>query len=185
MDQVERDELVRLVNQAQAGDPSALSAIVERYWKKIYAFCYCYLRSQAIAEEVTQETFLKVVEQIKTLKDPTSFVAWLYRIARNLCHDEWTHRKRNESLGEEVLTVIPDCGESSEDFMDKKMERERVAQAISRLSEDHRDVLVLVHYERLSYEEAAEILDIEVGTLKSRLFRALQKLREQLDSLRG
>lgn len=185
MDPVERDELARLVNQAKAGDSSAYSTLVERYWKKIYVLCYLYLRSQATAEELTQETFLKVVEQIKTLKDPTKFVAWLYQIARNLCHDEWTHRKRNESLGEEVLTAIPDCRESSEDVMDKKMEREWVAQAIDRLSEDHREVLVLVHYERLSYEEAAEILDIKLGTLKTRLFRALQKLREQLDSLRG
>lgn len=185
MDPVERDELARLVIQAQAGDSSACSVLVDRYWKRIYAFCYRYLHSPARAQELAQDTWLKVVEQIQTLKNPASFIAWLYQIARNLCHDERAKQKRQGSLTEEALLVIADRGESPEDCMDKRLECERVAQAVSRLSEDHRDVLLLVHYQGLSYKEVAEILGISIAVVKTRLFRAVQKVRLQLDSLGG
>lgn len=178
-------QLVRLVLRAKAGEPAAFAALVGEYGDRIYAFCYRYLRSRARAQELAQDTWLKVVEQIQTLKSPTSFVAWLYQIARNLCHDELVKQKRQAPLTEETLAVIADCGESPEENLDKMMQRRRVAQAISRLSADHQDVLILIHYEQVSYEAAADVLGIETGTVKSRLSRALQKLREQLDRVGG
>jgi RNA polymerase sigma-70 factor (ECF subfamily) len=180
----EREQIAILVIQAQYGDPSALGALVNLHANKIYYFCYRYLRSQIKAEQVAEETCVRVVARINTLKDPRGFTSWLYRIATNLCHDEVKKMKKEVSLSEETLAVLADCGESPEEHLDTTMQREQVVQAISRLSEDHRDVLMLIHYEQLSYDAAAEVLGIEIGTVKSRLSRALQHVRAQLDRSR-
>jgi RNA polymerase sigma-70 factor (ECF subfamily) len=182
-----------LVDRFKAGDQSAFDEMVTRYWERIYSMVHQLLRNHQDAEEVTQDAFIRAHRGLAQFRGESSFSTWLYQIATNLARNRywyWWRRKRDRSVSfdapvsadsETTLAEIfpaevvsPEDATVTQEFVD------RVAAAMEELGEKHREILVLRNVQNLSYEEIAEILDISVGTVKSRIARARESLREKL-----
>ncbi|MGB0416510.1 MAG: RNA polymerase sigma factor [Coraliomargarita sp.] len=183
------DEL--LIERIKQGETAAYNDMVDRYWDRIFARVHSLLKNKQDAEEVTQDAFIRAHRGLENFRGDASFSTWLYQIATNLAHNRywyWFRRKRDQSIsldqpiGDEgdmtLENVMPSEGESpaeaavTQEFMD------RVTECMSGLNDKHREVLLLRNVHNLSYEAIAEQLEISVGTVKSRIARARESLRE-------
>lgn len=183
------DEL--LIERIKQGETAAYNDMVDRYWDRIFARVHGLLKNKQDAEEVTQDAFIRAHRGLENFRGDASFSTWLYQIATNLAHNRywyWFRRKRDQSIsldqpigaeGDMTLeNVMPAEGESpaeaavTQEFMD------RVTECMSGLNDKHREVLLLRNVHNLSYEEIAGQLEISVGTVKSRIARARESLRE-------
>lgn len=182
-----------LVARFKAGDETAFEEMVSRYWDRIYAMVHKLLRNSQDAEEVTQDAFIRAHRGLENFRGDSSFSTWLYQIATNLARNRywyWWRRKRDKSIsfdqpisGESDTTlaeVFPAEVQSPEDITVTNEFKDRVATAMKHLNAKHREVLVLRNVKNLSYEEIADRLDISIGTVKSRIARARESLREKL-----
>ena len=183
MNQDAEHPVVLLVRQAQAGDQTAYAGLFERYQRSIFNVMYQLVRDREDAADLTQETFVRAFRHLSRLQAPEAFGTWLRRIAVNIGRD---HLKRRR-LPTEPLTTLTGgerAVESPDESLDRvAIRRELVATirtAIARLPEDHRLVVILHHLDGLPVAEIAEVLDIPVGTVKSRLARARAALRDLL-----
>lgn len=178
-----------LVRRAAEGDERAFEALVQMYEKTVYAYAYRMLSSREDAEEVTQDVFLKVWRTLSGFRWESSLSTWILRITRNAATD--AIRRRNptsESLytadaeGEEYAIPVADATPESNPELayEQKERRELVQRAIATLDTDFREILILREIEGLSYAEIASILEIEEGTVKSRISRARQNLKKIL-----
>jgi len=182
-----------LVDRFKAGDENAFDEMVTRYWDRIYGMVNQLLRNQQDAEEVTQDAFIRAHRALGSFRGESSFSTWLYQIATNLARNRywyWWRRKRDRSVSFEAPlgtdsdttladvfpaeVVSPEAATVTQEFVD------RVSAGMEQLSEKHREILILRNVQNLSYEEIAEILKISVGTVKSRIARARESLREKL-----
>lgn len=182
-----------LVARFKAGDESAFEEMVSRYWDRIYAMVHKLLRNSQDAEEVTQDAFIRAHRGLENFRGDSSFSTWLYQIATNLARNRywyWFRRKRDKSISfdqpiaSETTTtlaeIFPADVQSPEDITVTNEFKSRVADAMKLLNEKHREALVLRNVKNLSYEEIAERLQISIGTVKSRIARARESLREKL-----
>ncbi len=182
-----------LVARFKAGDDSAFEEMVSRYWDRIYAMVHKLLRNSQDAEEVTQDAFIRAHRGLEKFRGDSSFSTWLYQIATNLARNRywyWWRRKRDKSvsfdqpLGSDTTTtlaeVFPAEVQSPEDIAVTNEFKDRVASAMMLLNEKHREALVLRNVRNLSYDEIAETLQISIGTVKSRIARARESLREKM-----
>lgn len=180
-----------LVARFKGGDDSAFDEMVTRYWDRIFARSFQLLQNREDAEEVTQDTFIRAQKGLHAFRGDASFSTWLYQIATNLAHNRywyWWRRKRGASmsleqnLGHESESTLADLLASDEEdpgaatltqeFIDQ------VSLGMEKLSPKHKEILTLRNVENLSYEEIADILGISVGTVKSRIARARESLRD-------
>lgn len=178
-----------------AGDPAAFDAFVERYRSKIFQYTWLMCGQREDAEEVAQETLLKVFENFENLREPERLKPWVFRIAKNACLMK--RRKsvfapaRELSLDELMPSFGQDGGERKLQIADwsalpdtlalKGELQEVIDRAIRELPEIYRSVVLLRDVEELSTEEAAEILDVSADVVKTRLHRARLALRQKLD----
>lgn len=186
-----------LVDRCRQGDSEAMHCLIVKYQDRIYNLILKICRNRDDAAELTQETFVKLIENIDSFKSKSAFYTWLFRIAVNLTYN---HCKRKVKLAVHSFDKVSDYGHDSakkqliEYLNDEKQpDPSQVAQnrevaeilyaALSRLDEDQRMVIVLRDIEQMSYNDIAETLEIELGTVKSRLSRARANLREILDSV--
>lgn len=182
-----------LVDRFKSGDPTAFDQLVTRYWAKIYAMTNQLLRNQQDAEEVTQDAFVRAHRGLVNFRGDSAFSTWLYQIATNLARNRywyWWRRKRDKSISfdapvsadnESTLAeIIPAEQETPEDATVTQEFVHRVSECMELLNEKHREILILRNVQNLSYEEIAGILGISVGTVKSRIARARESLREKL-----
>lgn len=182
-----------LVARFKAGDEAAFDEMVSRYRDRIYGMVLKLLRNTQDAEEVTQDAFIRAHRGLENFRGDSSFSTWLYQIATNLARNRywyWWRRKRDKSIsfdqpigGESDTTlaeVFPSEVASPEDIAITNEFQERVATAMQLLNEKHREALVLRNIRNMTYEEIAERLDISIGTVKSRIARARESLREKL-----
>lgn len=179
----------KLARRAAQGDQAALELLVQRYHAAIFGYIYRLTADRAQAEELTQETFFRMVRALRGGKVPRRFKPWLYRAASNICRDVWKsayHRKTAtakepfqpaEFDGENAGTVV--------DLLEYQEQRAAVVRAVSGLSPELRSIVVLRFYEEMKIEEIAETLHLPAGTVKSRLYRAYRQLREELLSEKG
>jgi RNA polymerase sigma-70 factor (ECF subfamily) len=186
------DEL-KLVAKCQAGDTAAFNELVTRYRQRAFAMIYNMVRNEQDAWDLTQDGFLKAWKSIGRFRGQSSFFTWLYRILMNVTID-WTRRKQIESGTEfddsqGLREVEPGAAtapkgemEPAANLSDKEI-RARIDAAISRLSPEHREVIVLREIEGLEYQEIAESIDCSIGTVMSRLFYARKKLQSMLKDL--
>ena len=179
-----QEALELLVKQAQNGDSTALEELLFAYEKRVYNIAYRYMGNEADAFDMAQETLIKIYKRIRAFKGESSFSSWVYRITVNTCLDGLRKHKKNVISLEGTL-------ESGASYKDEKMdtpeetavrkERQKFVQrAINALSPDHKSVIILRDINGLSYEEVALCLSVSVGTVKSRISRARQKLKEIL-----
>ena len=155
------------------GDPRALGRLYEVYGERVFRYAYRMLGNRTDAEDVAADTFLRVLRRAGDLRADGAFKTWLFRITRNLCID----RMRQHRL----LELPPDASYGGGE--DRTALRLAVHQALSELSMEYRDPLVLCDLEDLSAKEAADILKISVPALKSRLYRGRRALREKLSGI--
>lgn len=180
-----------LVERFRRGDPAAFEEMVARHWDRIYGMVHQLLRNQQDAEEVTQDAFIRAHRGLANFRGDSSFSTWLYQIATNLARNRywyWWRRKRDRTVsfdqpvGEDNDTPLSEVfageSESPGDLTVTQELVDRIAVGMEKLSTKHREVLILRNVKNLSYEEISVILGISVGTVKSRIARARDSLRE-------
>ncbi|HEX4053978.1 MAG TPA: sigma-70 family RNA polymerase sigma factor [Tepidisphaeraceae bacterium] len=153
------------------GDPKAFHALVDRHAQRLYRLAVCLVGNAADAEDVLQETFIGAFRGLGSFEGRSSVKTWLTRILVTQAARWRRDRRRSEPMDESVAAVAA----SPDATMD-------VQAAMQRLSAEHRQVLALREFERMSYEEMAEVLGVPRGTVESRLHRARSELREKLKS---
>lgn len=170
-------EDINLIIRFKDGDLSAFEELVWKNEDRIYNLCRYMLRDISDAQDAAQDTFIKAYKGLKDFHPEASLSTWLYRIAVNTCLD---HRKkyRRDPLNGEILSEDLQSPEPSpEGRYHEKKSTEELRAALRNLPEKLRSAIVLREVEGLSYEEIAVVLDISVGTVKSRIARARDELR--------
>ncbi|MBC8190531.1 MAG: sigma-70 family RNA polymerase sigma factor [Puniceicoccaceae bacterium] len=180
-----------LIERIKAGDMAAYNDIVARYYDRIFARVSQLLKNKQDAEEVTQDAFIRAHRGLENFRGDASFSTWLYQIATNLAHNRywyWFRRKRDQSISlDQPLTddgsltlenVMPCAGESPAEAAVTQEFVDRVSECMRGLNEKHKEVLILRNVKNLSYDEIAQQLEISVGTVKSRIARARDSLRD-------
>jgi len=175
------------VTRAQRGDSAAFSELVARYQDRIYRFLVRLTRSQDDAMEMTQETFLHAYQGLARWRPDARFATWLFRIARNLAFDLLRRGKCVEFVALEEDADIADPAPTPDAALET-VQRYRLLEAVlARLPVEHREILLLREIEDMSYESIAAVLDLNPGTVKSRIARArtalLDKMPRRLEEL--
>ena len=173
-----------LVQRFRNGDRAAFTELVIRYQRPIYNAAFWVLRKAEDANDVTQDVFLKVAERLDEYDSQYKFFSWIYRIAVNESLNLLRRNKREEALDEEVDLPAADTVNPERQVGSAQVSR-RIQGTLMRMSTNDRMVLTLRHFSECSYQEIADILDLDEKTVKSRLFEARHRLRDLLKDLRG
>jgi RNA polymerase sigma-70 factor, ECF subfamily len=177
----------RLALRIQQGEQVALAALVERHHHRLIGFLYRLTGGdRALAEDLAQESFLRVLRSIGQYRYPRPFKAWLYAIATNIARDHYksAESRRTTNTDDSNQELLPQYSEQPEETLLDWDEGQRVAAAITALPDHQREVVILRYYQELSLAEIAEALEIPVGTVKSRLSIGLMRLKNLLDEER-
>lgn len=175
------DNLKDIIRKAQRGDKEAFGFLYKEYYQRIYRYCRISLYNDITAEDVCQETFLRAWKSLPSfiITEQGTFQAFLYRIARNLIID-LSRKKKEFSLAayEEI--------ESDEDHVEslgRKEDIAKVQQALAKLDEKDRQIIILRYFEELSHADVAKVIGIKEGALRVRTMRLLEKLKGELNNL--
>ena len=179
-----REEELRLVRRVQSGEAEAFEELVRAHEKTVYNLALRLVGNPQDAEDMAQEAFLKVYRSLPEFRGESKFSVWLYRIVSNVCLDHLRRQGRRPASslttededGEEQQWDVPDESQSPERLLEQKLTREAVQRGLETLPEDQRQILLLREIRGMSYEEIGAALDLEPGTVKSRIFRARKKL---------
>ncbi len=167
-----------LVLKAKDGDPDAFRTLAIACHPRLFSTAFGILRDRGLAEDATQRALIDVWRHFRGLRDPDRFDGWSYRILLHACYAE--ARRRPDWVPDDAL---PDGTQPvAADDYGRVDDRDELEHAFQRLSFDHRAVVVLHHLADLPLETVAEILDVKVGTVKSRLHRALEELRAAIEA---
>ena len=183
-----REQEYLIVQRVLEGDTNAFEELVLEYEKKVYNVALRMLNNSEDAADMTQEAFIKAYNSLSGFRGDSKFSVWLTRIVSNLCLDFMRSRNRRPTVslsmededGEDVQLDIADTSQSPEQLLERSLTRESVRRGLQSLPEDYREILLLREIQGLSYDEIAAALDIEVGTVKSRIFRGRKKLCDYL-----
>ncbi len=177
-----------LAIRAAEGDVSAFETLVRKYERFVSTCVYRIVQNTHDTMDVSQEVFLKMYKGISSFKAESSFSSWLYMIARNCAYDFLRKQKGTsislDSTDEDGKTIdVADTSRKSnpEDTYISNEKHLLVWKAINSLSEEHKEILVMRDISGMSYEDISKILNLEQGTVKSRLFRARESLRKNLE----
>lgn len=195
-DPVDEDALLA---QARQGQSAAFNVLIRLYWDRIYARCYQLLRNHEDAAEVTQDTFARAYRGLENFRGEAAFYSWIYQIATNLSHNRtwyWIRRKRDLSHSLDASLGQPENEFSFSELLpsdDPNPRQELLAleweqairDALPQLKASHQEILRLRLREDLSYEEIADRLELRLGTVKSRIARAREALREAVEASVG
>lgn len=188
---VSRAEEQALIARCKDGDISAFDELVRCFQKRVYNFAYGIAGNYDDANDVAQEAFVRVFNSIGTFRGDANFTTWIYRIVTNVYLDERKKAKshRHTSLDEyidldenSVSRQIEDESPLPDEVAENKERNQIVRAAINSLPDYQRIIMTLYHLHDRSYEEIADILHLPIGTVKSRLNRARQALKEILES---
>ena len=174
------------VEAARQGDQSAFEQLVRLYEKRVLALTTRMCKNPADAEEAAQEAFLSAWQGLPFFRGDASFSTWLYRLASNACVDLLRREGRRQSAAgpslndEEVQLEVPDTAPSPQEQAERSELRQQIEAGLQALTPDHRQVLLLREMHQLSYDEIAQTLDVDVGTVKSRINRRRKQLRNFL-----
>ncbi len=174
-----------LVASSVAGDRSAFDVLVLRWDRKIQGAIYRLIGSEEDARDLCQEAFLKAYRGLSAFKGEARFSSWLYQIALNLCRDRMRRRRGRTLVSLDALEadghapVLRDDTTALDLVLTRDLQH-RVKAAVLALPEEQREVIVLKEYEGLTFQQIADVLDLPVSTVKTRLYRGLDKLKERL-----
>lgn len=173
-----------IVRKVLQGDVNAFEKLVTEYEKAVYAIAQRMTGNPEDAADMTQETFIKAYNSLGSFRGDSKFSVWLYRIANNVCLDFLRSRSRKPTVslsveddeGEESQLDVADESQSPELLLERGLTRDAVRRGLDTLPPDYKQILLLREIQGLSYEEIASALGIDLGTVKSRIFRARKKL---------
>jgi RNA polymerase sigma-70 factor (ECF subfamily) len=174
------------IDAARKGDQDAFAELVRLYEKKVFALTTRMCKNPDDAAEAAQEAFLAVWQGLPSFRGDSAFSTWLYRLASNACIDllrrEGRHRDAaGPSFNDDDHPVdIPDTAATPQELSERKALREEIEAGLAALSPEHRQVLILREIHQLAYDEIAKILQLDQGTVKSRINRARKQLRKFL-----
>ncbi len=177
-----------LIKRALAGEQQAYYDILKKYRAPLYNLLYRMVHNKMETEDLVQEAFIKAFSSLATFNDEYAFSTWLYKIAINNCIDFFRKRKLKtfpidkpiESKDGEFKRELPDVSYRPDKNLLTKEKDQLIEDAISHLPEKYRTAIVLRHHEDKSYEEISELMQIPLGTVKARIFRAREMLKKQL-----
>jgi RNA polymerase sigma-70 factor (ECF subfamily) len=180
----------QIVRQVLRGKREVFAVLLERYQKPIFNFIYRFYGNYDLAQELTQETFLRSYQFLKSYDTKRKFSTWLYAVAKNLCIDELKKQKSAREIPLEDAMGAVDRREAAEGAGSdqrgsciKKEENFRLLEALQELPSAARTVLLLHYFQGLSYQEIGEALSLPVSTVKIRIFRAKKSLLEHWKEL--
>ena len=156
--------------------------IYDQHYNRVRKFILAYVKDEWVADDLIQETFIKVQKNLKSVKDPAKLSSWIFRIAYNLCHDHYRQAKRSSLNQRNIQQEIVSFKEA---VVQKKLEQQQMGQCVQDkmdlLPPDYRSVLILSDIMAFSHKEKAEILKISVSNVKVRIHRARKKFRAILE----
>ena len=180
------DEL--LLRKAQHGDPEAFEQLITPLEQLIWRICWHYTGNRESAEDCGQETMIRIWRSLDSYRGDCALESWVYRIAANCCMDYLRKKKRDKSVSMEPMQEQgfdpADPSPGTEEQVVAADEQKRLREAITQLPEDQREALIMTQLEKVSYEEAAKLLGVSEGTIKSRVNRAKARLKEILSGER-
>lgn len=181
-----------LVSRCREGNDDAWRELVDRFGPKVYSIAYHFTMKREDAEELSQEIFLKIFENLHRYDGGFPLVAWVLSLSRNLCIDRYRRRKREKSFRFVSDEAVASLLKSDDDPASMALKKERTKllfAALAEIPEDLAEILVLRDLNGLAYDEIGKALDLPDGTVKSRLFRAraevARKIRERHESKGG
>lgn len=175
-----------LVHLYVSGDESALASLLSRHKSKIYTSIYLLVKDRYLAEDIFQDTFIKVINTLKTGKynEEGKFLPWVLRIAHNLVIDHFRKEKRNPTItnqdGFDIFDVLGIVEESSEDKILREQSHVELRSLIQQLPEEQKEVLIMRNYADLSFKEIAELTGVSINTALGRMRYALNNLRRMM-----
>jgi RNA polymerase sigma-70 factor (ECF subfamily) len=185
VDASETDE--GLVRRFQEGSADAFEVLVQRHGTRVYNLCFRILGDPEEAADASQDTFLAALRKLNTFRGDSAFTTWLHRVTVNACYDS-LRRKRRRPLLQIVRDEDdgrPEPSLPAPDHADQVVFAVDVGRALREVPEEFRVVLVLADVQDLPYDEIARVLDIPLGTVKSRVFRGRAALGRALGAARG
>lgn len=162
-----------IVVRAQSGDREAFDALATALYDRLYAIGRRILRDGHAAEDAVQEALIRGWRDLRSLREPDRFEAWMHRLLVNACQDQVRRRRR---FAVEVGSIADDRSDPADDF-DSVVHRDELERAFVQLSVEHRAVLVLIHYVGLPAVEAGRLLGVPTGTVYSRLHYGMRLMR--------
>ena len=179
-----REQEAAIVRKVLGGDANAFETLVLEYEKNVYNIALRMTGNSEDAADMTQEAFIKAYNSLQSFRGDSKFSVWLYRIVSNVCLDFLRSKNRRPTVslsvedddGEDAQLDVADESQSPELLLDRKLTRDSVRRGLDSLPPDYRQILLLREIQGLSYDEIAQALSLEVGTVKSRIFRARKRL---------
>lgn len=170
------------------GEQSCFEKLIKRHKNKVFAYISLYIRDQALAEDIFQDTFLKVIQSVKCgrYSDNGKFLSWVMRIAHNLIIDHFRRVKQmntisNDNYESDIFNSRQFAEENVEDTMVKKQIHQDIRKMISHLPDDQKEVVILRHYAGLSFKEIADLTQVSINTALGRMRYALINMRKLME----
>jgi len=180
--EAEAGDAPRFLDRLRAGDAPAFEELVMTYQHRVFGVALRMLGNPAEAEEVAQEAFVRAHRALGEFRGDAKLSTWLYAIASRLCLNRLAAGERRMARqGEDALLRLSDAGPRPDAALERRELETALGRAIAELPEDRRIVVVLRDVEGLSYEEIAQVLELTLGTVRSRLHRARAELKEKLE----
>jgi RNA polymerase sigma-70 factor (ECF subfamily) len=190
---VSAEDDAALIERCRRGDLAAFEPLVEKYRQRVWRLAYNVLRDREEAWDVAQEAFIRAYQALPAFRGQSAFYTWLFRIVMNVASDRARSRAaRGRAFGTErvpeeewdrVMVDQPAGQQAPDEVAATTQDRERIMRALATLSAQHRDIITLSDIEGLSYKEIADVLEIPMGTVMSRLHNARRRLRSALRPL--
>jgi len=180
----------QLIGRFQAGDERAYVELVNRYKDRLFNFVFPFFGDVEQSEDVVQDTMLRLYEKKHYYKEIAKFSTWIYTIARNLANTELRKRKRRKTTylsqmsKEERQYDIPAIQDDVDQDLQNEFMRNRINQAIDALPDHFKTVIILRDIQELSYDDISNIVEVPLGTIKSRINRARLQLQAELQDLK-
>jgi RNA polymerase sigma-70 factor (ECF subfamily) len=180
--EAEAGDAPRFLDRLRAGDAPAFEELVMTYQHRVFGVALRMLGNRAEAEDVAQEAFVRAHRALGAFRGDAKLSTWLYAITSRLCLNRLASGERRMARqGEDALLRLSDPGPRPDAALERRELETALGRAIAELPEDRRIVVVLRDLEGLSYEEIAQVLELELGTVRSRLHRARAELKEKLE----
>jgi len=178
-----------IIEKVLSGDVNAFEVIVKKYEKMIYNLAMTKTQSKENAQDISQECFLRAYKMLRSYRTDSAFSTWIYRICQNLIFDFYRKNKKiktvslsvsdlNDGESKEKEIVDTNSGSEPSEHVIRTEKIEKIREIINSLPEDLREIVILRDLNNISYEQISEMLDIELGTVKSRLNRAREKIKD-------
>lgn len=176
-----------LLSQYQNGNEAALELLINRHKEKVYTTIYMFVKDSYLAEDIFQDTFIKVLKTLRKGKyrEEGKFLPWVMRIAHNLCIDHFRKTKRHPKVtnndGFDIFDILPFADDNAEQSMVKKQAHQKVRDLVNQLPDEQKEVVVLRHYAGMSFKEIAALTDVSINTALGRMRYALINMRKMVE----